>query len=166
MDLFNYRTATQNDFDQVFNLIIKSFSQFRNILSAENWIRLESNVSDKEKISELFSKATTFVCDNGRKITGAALFLPAGIPSEIYPREWCCIRLLTVDPEIRGVGIGRKLMQMCINYARSGGEKTIALHSGEMMENAIRLYESLGFSIEKELEPAFGRKYFLYRLDL
>jgi len=45
-------------------------------------------------------------------------------------------------------------------------EKTIALHTSEFMDAARHIYEGLGFIMVKEIPPRYGKRYWLYRLDL
>jgi ribosomal protein S18 acetylase RimI-like enzyme len=73
---------------------------------------------------------------------------------------------VSVHPEHSGKGIGRRLTEKCIEMAKSNHEKMIALHTSEMMNKARHIYESLGFTILRELEPRLGKKYWLYTLSL
>lgn len=50
-----------------------------------------------------------------------------------------------VVPGMRGKGIGRKLGQALIDYARSIGVKKLYIASNRKLEQAIILYKSLGF---------------------
>jgi len=55
---------------------------------------------------------------------------------------------------------------MCIDFARSSDEKTVALHTSEYMNAARHIYESLGFRQIRELEPRYGKRYWIYKLEL
>ena len=81
-------------------------------------------------------------------------------------KEWSYIRFVSVDPLFGGQGIGRKLTTMCIDQAKDNGEQTIALHTSEIMTNARRIYESLGFEVLREIDQRLGKRYWLYKLDL
>ena len=74
--------------------------------------------------------------------------------------------MVGVHTEHGGKGIGTRLTNMCIDLARANGEKTMALHTSEFMDAARHIYESLGFKRAKELEPMFGKIYWIYTLDL
>jgi ribosomal protein S18 acetylase RimI-like enzyme len=65
----------------------------------------------------------------------------------IVPVESAVMELvkLTVAPEARGRGIGRRLTDMAIGQARALGAERVVLLSNNQLETAIRLYESLGF---------------------
>lgn len=95
-----------------------------------------------------------------------AFLIPKGNPSDIYDKDWCSIRFVTVDPDFGGQGIGRKLTTICIDRAIQNGEKIIALHTSELMNNARHIYESLGFKIVREIDPRLGKRYWLYLLQL
>ncbi|MEL6989906.1 MAG: GNAT family N-acetyltransferase, partial [Bacteroidota bacterium] len=66
----------------------------------------------------------------------------------------------------QGKGIGKMLTQQCIDYSRSNGEKVIALHTSEFMDAARNIYEKMGFKKEKELDRLFGKRYWLYLMEL
>jgi ribosomal protein S18 acetylase RimI-like enzyme len=55
------------------------------------------------------------------------------------------IRMLGVDPEARGRGIGRVLMDAAVVQARAAGKRRMTLGTTERMVAAHRLYESMGF---------------------
>ena len=55
---------------------------------------------------------------------------------------------------------------MCIDIANRNGEKTIALHTSEMMDKARHIYESLGFTILREIDQRLGKRYWLYTLEI
>jgi ribosomal protein S18 acetylase RimI-like enzyme len=95
-----------------------------------------------------------------------AFLVSKGNPTDIYEEEWSYVRFVTVDPDFGGQGIGRKLTTMCIAAARQNGEKTIALHTSELMGKARHIYETLGFEILKEIDQRLGKRYWLYKLDL
>jgi ribosomal protein S18 acetylase RimI-like enzyme len=55
------------------------------------------------------------------------------------------LRLLAVDPQARRRGVGRRLVQACIQVARRAGKEATTLHTTEQMAAAQRIYRSLGF---------------------
>ncbi len=56
------------------------------------------------------------------------------------------IRMVGVDPSARGRGMGRALMDACLDEARSRGKTLITLHTTARMKAAQRMYESMGFT--------------------
>jgi len=68
------------------------------------------------------------------------------------------LRLLYVEPRARGLGIGERLINECVRFARQAGYQKIALWTQSELRTARHLYEKAGFVLVKE-EPhnSFGR---------
>jgi ribosomal protein S18 acetylase RimI-like enzyme len=162
-----YRTGTKHDLQKLKQLGIKAWTPFNKQLTDENWHLLNQTISNNKTYEELIDQSTCIVCvaDN-EHIVGMAFLVPSGNPTDIYLKEWSYIRFVSVDPEFAGQGMGRKLTTMCIDYAKQNGEKTIALHTSEMMDKAQHIYESLGFKILREIDQRLGKRYWLYKLEL
>jgi ribosomal protein S18 acetylase RimI-like enzyme len=162
-----YRQGTLKDLHALIQLAQNSYSEFSQVLSSENWQKMHDFLHNEMAFTTLVEKAVVFVSENEEKeIVGMAYLMPSGNPTAIYQANWCYIRMVGVHPAYRGYGIAKALTQMCINEARTTGEKTIGLHTSEFMDSARHIYESMGFIQTKELEPIYGKKYWLYLLQL
>jgi ribosomal protein S18 acetylase RimI-like enzyme len=162
-----YRQGTKDDLQNLKKLAIKSWTPFQKQLTEEHFNSLKQTISDDKTYEELIDHSTCIVCvtDND-KIIGMAFLVPNGNPTDIYLAEWSYIRFVSVDPDFGGQGIGRKLTTMCIDEAIKNGEKTIALHTSEIMDKARYIYESMGFKILREIDQRLGKRYWLYKLEL
>ncbi|WP_300598611.1 GNAT family N-acetyltransferase [Niabella sp.] len=163
----HYRKAGTADLQQLQQLGIEAWSGFEQVLAPEHWQQLWRGINNEQLYRELLASSECLVCETGAgRIIGMVFLVPRNNPTDLYPPEWSYIRFLTVSPDYGGRGIGRKLMEDCIAQAKRNGETVMALHTSEMMVNARRLYENMGFYILREIEQRFGKRYWLYKLEL
>jgi GNAT superfamily N-acetyltransferase len=84
-----------------------------------------------------------FVALDGDIVLGTCAILPAD-EIGVRPRTFELVKL-AVDPSARGRGIGRRLVQDCIEAARARGARHVVLLSSSLLTAALRLYEQEGF---------------------
>lgn len=165
-DEFTYRSATIKDAAELIELSVAAYGPYTALLNAEHANKLSAGLKDEQRMVSLLQHSKSFVCIHQNKIVGMAFIVLHGNPWDVFKAEWAYIRLLGVHPDYQGKGIAKQLTHMCITFAKDHHEKTVALHTSEFMDTARHMYEKLGFKKYQEIEPRFGKKYWLYLLDI
>ncbi len=67
------------------------------------------------------------------------------------------LRLLLVEPKARGLGLGTRLVEECIRYARRRGYKKLMLWTNSALVEARHIYKKTGFTlIAEDAHHSFG----------
>jgi DNA-binding MarR family transcriptional regulator/GNAT superfamily N-acetyltransferase len=68
------------------------------------------------------------------------------------------LRLLHVESEARGLGIGKRLVQECIRFGRQAGYRKITLWTQSILYAARHIYKEAGFQlVREEKHHSFGK---------
>src|SRR5688500_13828486 len=97
-----------------------------------------------DKLYEVFQtpRSIYYVAFNKDMLVGGA-----GIfPSEGLPEDVCELVKMYLVPEVRGMGVGRLLIEKCIAFAKQAGYKKIYLETLPELKKAIHVYEKFNFT--------------------
>jgi ribosomal protein S18 acetylase RimI-like enzyme len=104
--------------------------------------------------------------ENGRILGTATVELDHKVPGsdperKLEPGE-AHLRMLGVDPEARGRGVGRMLVEASIELSRARGKRFMGLSTTKVMEVARGMYERMGFVATPERDRHFDSGFVLY----
>jgi ribosomal protein S18 acetylase RimI-like enzyme len=148
------------DRDSVNRVALAAFAQYRH--DYDDWPAFSQGIG---RMADLAAQAELLVATCGDVLAGAVVHVGPGRPrSAIFPEDWSVIRMLVVDPALRGQGLGQALVAACLRSAMRDKAPAVGLHTSPIMASALRMYTSLGFTRDRELDPIRGVPYGRYVL--
>lgn len=66
-------------------------------------------------------------------------------PTEGLPVDTCELVKMYLSAQVRGIGLGKKLVEKCIDFAKEAGYKNIYLETMPELKQALKMYERFGF---------------------
>ena len=95
-----------------------------------------------------------WIAERNGKILGSVFVIPKDGSSETAK-----LRMLYVEPEARGLGIGTLLVKQVVSFAREKGYRRIWLWTQENLTSARKIYAAQGFElIGSEPHNSFGKE--------
>ena len=92
-------------------------------------------------------EAEVWVAVEGEQLLGSVTFVLPGSPwREIARDDEGEFRMLAVDPAARGRGVGRALVELCVQRSRDLGYAGLRMSTMDRMTSAHRVYQRLGFT--------------------
>ncbi|WP_156288423.1 GNAT family N-acetyltransferase [Oceanobacillus salinisoli] len=151
------RDAAKSELEHLKKLRLSAYKEHEKKLPKDHW-----NVLKQQILSDEDSKFNVdqIVAELDGEIVGTVVMFPP--KTELYTGlldeelDYPEIRKLAVSPNSRGKGVAKALISECIQRTKHRGFRKIGLHTADFMENAVKLYEDLGFERlpEYDFEPA------------
>ena len=159
MNTSNYtiRNAFSSEFEKIGELLINVYSQldgFPKETDQPNYYKMLANIGDFTNYPET---ELLVAVDASNTILGAVVYFndmkyygSGGIATQ--EQNSAGFRLLGVDTNARGKGIGKLLTQECIQKTISNKRQQLIIHSTLAMKTAWQMYENLGFKRSEDLD--------------
>jgi GNAT superfamily N-acetyltransferase len=138
------RPAAECELDAVAALFAPALASYR---GSDADRLLDSYLAELQDVRPRFELAEIYVALHEGRLAGSVAFYSdvrlEGWSS--FPEGWAGFRALVVHPDARGAGVGTALIETCVARTRSVGAPVLGLHTIELLADAVRLYERLGF---------------------
>jgi GNAT superfamily N-acetyltransferase len=147
--LVRVETATAPDHPAVRRVLGSAYLEYASVVPPGVF---ESYLADLADL-DAHAGGQILVARIGRQIVGTATFYADAADEGLgWPAGWSGVRAVGVDLGFRGLGIARRLMEVCLRLADDAGAHTMCLHTAAFMTAAVRLYEGLGFTRAPEFD--------------
>jgi peptidyl-dipeptidase Dcp len=101
-----------------------------------------------------------WICEHNNKIIGSLLLMDRG-------NDTAQLRYYILEPEYRGIGLGRKLMDLFMELLKEKNYRQCYLWTTDELKTAASLYIKYGFELSEEKETNdFGKLVTEQRYDL
>lgn len=135
--------AKAEDAEPIRRLLLESFSPYRGDLPAPVADTYLAEIAAFEPQS---ANAVVLVARGAPDLAGTVTWLPdASTDGHPWPDGGSVLRLLAVAPQWRSQGVGRALVDACVERARARGHDFVGLHTAPFMTSAQTLYQAAGF---------------------
>jgi putative acetyltransferase len=138
LEEFNIRTIEEKDNVALAKLIRSTLKEF-----GANHPGTVYYDESTDHLSDVFqaSRSAYYIAELHNEIVGGG-----GIfPTEGLPDDTCELVKMYLYPRVRGMGLGKLLIQKCIDYAKQAGYKNIYLETMPELKQALKTYEKFGF---------------------
>lgn len=155
------RRARPEEYDRIAELTVAAYLADRPVGAYESELR---------RVADRAAQGTVLAAlDAGENLIGTVtVLLERGPWTELAGDGDAEIRMLAVDPAVRGAGVGTALTLAVLELARAGGAKRMVLSTQSTAQPAHRIYDRLGFTRRADLDwsPRPGVNLLGYTLDL
>lgn len=166
-NIYSVRNATTEEFEEVGKLMIRVYSQLEGFPTQSEQPEYYKMLANIGEITKKPSTELLIAISSEKKIAGAVVYFSdmssyGSGGTATQEKNASGFRLLAVDHDARGHGIGKLLINECIEKAKSENQEQVIIHSTKFMQVAWKMYEKLGFERSEDLDfmqgnlPVFG----------
>jgi len=146
---FEIRVATAAEYAEVGEITVRAYTVEGFLEPADAYAHRLRDAAARAVEAELW----VAVEPGTGRLLGSVTFCPRGSAyRELAGEHDGEFRMLAVDPRARGLGVGRALVERCLERSRELGDSSVVICSLPAMRAAHRLYSSLGFDREPALD--------------
>ncbi|MEM9361750.1 MAG: GNAT family N-acetyltransferase [Bacteroidota bacterium] len=164
---YTVRNAEESEFERIGELLVEVYAALPGFPNTQEQPKYYEMLKSVGKLTQNKNvELLTAVSEQGT-IGGAVVYFNDMIDygsggTATQEKNACGFRLLGVDSNTRGLGVGKLLTEYCIAKGKKSDSKTMVIHTTKTMKNAWEMYEKLGFKRANDLDfmqgnlPVFG----------
>ncbi len=159
------RLAEPDELDEIGEITVRGYVYDGFLDSSDSYAPTLRDAASRAAQGELW----VAIGSTSGRLLGSVTFCPLGSPyRELATDTEGEFRMLAVDPAARGLGVGRGLVQHCLDRSRALGFTEVVLCSLPAMTSAHSLYQSLGFvrDVRLDFSPVPGVDLWGFRATL
>jgi ribosomal protein S18 acetylase RimI-like enzyme len=159
------RPARPDDFEGIARLTVAAYAADGQLHGEHGYERVLADVASRAREAEVLAAVDPLT----DQVLGAVTFvLPGSRYAELSSEGEAEFRMLAVDPAAQRRGVGRALVQACVDRALTLGCKAIVISVRDFATAAHRLYAGFGFERvpENDWSPLPGVQLLALRLAL
>lgn len=153
---FTIRQAAPGDFQELGRLMVDAYAALEGFVTPEQapeYYAMLANIGDMTRKP----RTELWVAAGQGRLLGGVVFFPdmaqyGSGGTATQEKNACGFRLLAVAPGARGRGVGRALMEACIDRAVALGHRQMIIHTTDAMRTAWDMYLRRGFQRSEDLD--------------
>jgi ribosomal protein S18 acetylase RimI-like enzyme len=143
MSTITIRSAHTGDYSRLRALLIASYLEYHDAVPAPVFAAYLADLVAVEHRADL---GELLMAERDGAIVGTATFYADATDDGLsWAASTASIRAMAVHPSARGTGVGKALLDACIERAALRGRRQLCLHTAPFMTAAVRMYEAAGF---------------------
>ncbi|UOB16947.1 bifunctional helix-turn-helix transcriptional regulator/GNAT family N-acetyltransferase [Abyssalbus ytuae] len=164
---YTIRNARENEFEKIGRLLVEVYSALKGFPQKQEQPQYYEMLENVGKLTKKKGVELLVAVSKQKHIGGVVVYFndikdygSGGTATQ--EKNACGFRLLAVEPDARGLGIGKLLTEHCIEKGRKSNCETMIIHTTNSMKIAWAMYERLGFKRAGDLDfmqgnlPVFG----------
>lgn len=170
-DTLKIRDAEEEDLADVQAITVEAYQEYAAFMPPLVWEDYRADML--ATVGGEGPPAERIVAELDGRLVGSVLLYPARTrytapDGTVFTAPLPELRLLAVAPALRRRGIGKALMEECVRRARASGAAALGLHTSDLMQVAMHMYERMGFlrAPETDFHPMPEITIKGYRLEL
>lgn len=166
------RNANPEEFDAIGKLMVDAYSALEGFPNAKEIPEYFDTLANIGRLTERPHTELIVAINSHEEVLGAVLYISNpkyyGVSKlDMNFTATSAFRLLAVSNYTRGLGVGRSLINACIEKAKKANHKQLIIHSTEFMVAARAIYAKLGFIRFDDIDfEQDGVEVFGYQLGL